>query len=219
MEFCGTIEKYGYKYTYKVLNSKDFGVPQNRERVFPIFYRDPDWQFEYPKPFPLEKRLRDVLEENVPEEYYLRPEQVERILAHCERKQAEGCGFKPNFQDVRSVDASKPLVLTFTDKYDQWDMTFRSDGYRLLLSRPCTVREFVKAFIEQCPGWNEFYGLSIGDMNFDKEPDETYADLTIFDSECKAINGYGWRIYGLHPQLLSGGGMRNDNGKLFSTRN
>lgn len=89
MEFCGTIEKYGYKYVYKVLNSKDFGVPQNRERVFPIFYRDPSWQFEYPKPFPLEKRLRDVLEENVDESYYLKDEQVERILAHCERKQAE----------------------------------------------------------------------------------------------------------------------------------
>lgn len=99
MEFCGTIEKYGYKYVYKVLNSKDFGVPQNRERVFPIFYRDPNWQFEYPKPFPLEKRLRDVLEESVDESYYLSDAQTQRILAHCERKQAEGCGFKANFQD------------------------------------------------------------------------------------------------------------------------
>lgn len=99
LEFCATIEKYGYKYIYKVLNSRDFGVPQNRERVFPIFYRDPNWQFEFPKPFPLEKRLRDVLEENVDESYYLQSHQVEKILAHCERKQAEGCGFKANFQD------------------------------------------------------------------------------------------------------------------------
>lgn len=96
LEFCATIEKYGYKYIYKVLNSRDFGVPQNRERVFPIFYRDPNWQFEYPKPFPLEKRLRDVLEENVPEQYYLADSQVQRILAHCERKQARGVGFDHN---------------------------------------------------------------------------------------------------------------------------
>lgn len=59
--------------------------------------------FEFPKPFPLEKRLRDVLEENVDENYHLKPEQVQRILAHCDRKQAEGCGFKPNFQDEGGV--------------------------------------------------------------------------------------------------------------------
>lgn len=97
MEFCATIEKYGYRHMYKVFNAKDFGVPQNRERVFPIFYRDPEWQYEYPKPFPLVKRLRDVLEENVDESYYLKDEQVRRILAHCDRKQAEGCGFKTQF--------------------------------------------------------------------------------------------------------------------------
>lgn len=87
MEFCATIEKYGYRHMYKVFNAKDFGVPQNRERVFPIFYRDPEWQYAYPEPFSLVKRLRDVLEENVDESYYLSDEQVRRILAHCDRKQ------------------------------------------------------------------------------------------------------------------------------------
>lgn len=43
--------------------------------------------------------VRNVLEENVDEQYYLSDAQTQRILAHCERKVAEGCGFKPNFQD------------------------------------------------------------------------------------------------------------------------
>lgn len=102
LDFCTTIEKYGYKSMYKVLNAKDFGVPQNRERVFPIFYRDPGWQFEYPKPFPLEKRLRDVLEENVDESYYLRDEQAQRILAHTEMHQERGNGFSHKFVDPQS---------------------------------------------------------------------------------------------------------------------
>ena len=91
-----TLSELGYTSFWKVLNAKDFGVPQNRERVFMVSILD-DATFEFPKPFPLEKRLRDVLEENVDESYYLRPEQVERILAHCERKVAEGCGFKTQF--------------------------------------------------------------------------------------------------------------------------
>lgn len=57
-----------------------------------------DTFYHFPKPFPLERRLKDVLESEVDEKYYLKPEQVERIVEHCDRKVAEGCGFKTNFQ-------------------------------------------------------------------------------------------------------------------------
>ena len=91
-----TLADLGYTSFWQVLNAKNFGTPQNRERVFMVSILG-EATFEFPKPFPLEKRLRDVLEENVPEQYYLADSQVERILAHCERKQAEGCGFRPQF--------------------------------------------------------------------------------------------------------------------------
>lgn len=93
-----TLADLGYTSFWQVLNAKDFGVPQNRERVFMVSILG-EATFEFPKPFPLEKRLRNVLEENVDEQYYLSDAQTQRILAHCERKVAEGCGFKPNFQD------------------------------------------------------------------------------------------------------------------------
>lgn len=102
----------GYTNFWQVLNAKNFGIPQNRERVFMVSILG-EATFEFPKPFHLEKHLRDVLEGNVPEEYYLRPEQVERILAHCDRKQAEGCGFKPNFQESGGVSG------TITTMYGQ----------------------------------------------------------------------------------------------------
>ena len=107
-----TLTEFGYTSFWQVLNAKNFGTPQNRERVFMVSVLG-EAAFEFPKPFPLEKRLRDVLDENVSEEYYLRPEQVERILAHCDRKQAEGCGFKPNFQESGGVSG------TITTMYGQ----------------------------------------------------------------------------------------------------
>ena len=100
-----TLTELGYDSCWKVLNAKDFGVPQNRERVFmfSILSRDSEGKqlYNFPQPFPLEKRLRDVLEDEVAEEFYLKDEQVERILAHCERKQAEGCGFNTQFTPLK----------------------------------------------------------------------------------------------------------------------
>ena len=68
-----SLESAGYNNYWKVLNSKDFGVPQNRERVFIVSIRkDIDTgKFEFPEPYPLEKRLKDVLEDVVDEKYYL----------------------------------------------------------------------------------------------------------------------------------------------------
>ena len=61
-----------YHIYYQVLNAKNFGVPQNRERIFIIGIRDDkDNNFSFPKPFHLAKRLKDVLENNVDEKFYL----------------------------------------------------------------------------------------------------------------------------------------------------
>lgn len=62
-----SLEEAGYNNYWKVLNAKDYGIPQNRERVFIVSIRkDIDTgKFEFPKPFPLEKRLKDMLEDDV----------------------------------------------------------------------------------------------------------------------------------------------------------
>lgn len=66
------MKEIGYKNYYRVLNSADFGVPQHRERVFTVSIRnDLDTRFTFPKPIPLTKFLKDVLEENVDEKYYI----------------------------------------------------------------------------------------------------------------------------------------------------
>lgn len=74
-------ESVPYHVYYKVLNAKDYGVPQNRERVFIIGIRDDaDNNFAWPKPICLEKRLKDVLETNVDEKYYLSDKMIEGFI-------------------------------------------------------------------------------------------------------------------------------------------
>lgn len=77
-KWCARVEDYGYRVYWQVLNAKDYGVPQNRERVFAVFIRnDVNTSFAFPESFPLENMLKDVLEENVNDSYYLSEESVQ----------------------------------------------------------------------------------------------------------------------------------------------
>lgn len=78
--YLETLEQLGYKNYYQVLNAKDYGIPQSRERVFTISVRnDIDKDFHFPKKQPLELRLKDLLDDKVDEKYYLSDAQVNRI--------------------------------------------------------------------------------------------------------------------------------------------
>ena len=76
------LDSIGYNTYYKVLNAKNYGIPQNRERVFAISIRkDIDINgFTFPEPIPLTTRLKDILEHDVPEKYYLPDDRIEKIL-------------------------------------------------------------------------------------------------------------------------------------------
>ncbi len=70
-----------YHIYWKVLNSKNFGVPQNRERVFIVGIRDDqDNVFQWPREIPLQKKLKDVLEREVPEKYFLSEKMVNQLI-------------------------------------------------------------------------------------------------------------------------------------------
>lgn len=70
--YINRMNELGYNSYYQVLNAKDYGIPQNRERVFTISIRkDIDEEFEFPPKQELKLRLKDMLEEQVDEKYYL----------------------------------------------------------------------------------------------------------------------------------------------------
>lgn len=68
----------GYHVYYKVLNTKDFGIPQNRERIFLVGFKE-FRQFNFPKPFPLELRLKDMLQDNPDYKYFLSDKLMEKL--------------------------------------------------------------------------------------------------------------------------------------------
>ena len=88
------LDSIGYNTYYQVLNSKNFGIPQNRERIFALSIRkDVDnGNFKFPEQIPLTTRLKDILEKTVDEKYYLSGDKVESILANFIARQNEANG-------------------------------------------------------------------------------------------------------------------------------
>ena len=71
-----------YDWSYAILNSKDYGIPQNRERVFVVGFRKDlklKERFEFPHPFLLEKTMQDFLLDNVAGKYYLQEKGVDFV--------------------------------------------------------------------------------------------------------------------------------------------
>ena len=80
--FEDELHEYGYNTYWKVLNAKDYGVPQNRERVYLIFInKDLDnGKFVFPEGFDTCLRLKDVLEDEVDEKYYINTEKAQKLI-------------------------------------------------------------------------------------------------------------------------------------------
>ena len=98
--YCNKMAELGYTNYGQVLNAKDYGIPQNRERVFTISIRkDLNQTFQFPAKQELKLRLKDMLEDEVDEKYYL-SDKMTNFFIYNEQKQIEkGNGFRFNVTD------------------------------------------------------------------------------------------------------------------------
>ena len=69
-QWVAKLDSLGYKSKWEILNAKDYGVPQNRARCFMVSWLG-NYYYDFPKKVKLKKRLKDILESNVDEKYYL----------------------------------------------------------------------------------------------------------------------------------------------------
>ena len=103
---CKTFEDLGYTVFHKVLNSKNFGVPQNRERIYLVAFRNDiaPKEFIFPEVTDNTKRLWDIREQNpVPAKYYLSDVYVEALRRHKARHESKGNGFGYEIRDWSDV--------------------------------------------------------------------------------------------------------------------
>lgn len=98
------LEDLGYANFYEVLNAKNFGVPQNRERCFMVSILG-DYFYEFPTSFKLQKRLKDLLENNVSENYYLSSKQISQIV-----------NWNAYQDPLKNIDKEKVICPTLTTR-------------------------------------------------------------------------------------------------------
>lgn len=77
-KWLNELESYGYTNHVKCLNAKDYGVHQNRNRLFVVSILG-EQKFNFPKPIELKNKLIDILENNVPNSYYISMDKVEKL--------------------------------------------------------------------------------------------------------------------------------------------
>ena len=102
----GTLTELGYIVHEKILNSRDFGVPQNRERIYIVAFRSDidDSIFTFPEPTDSSKRIKDIIEEQpVSAKYYLSDVYLETLKRHRARHEAKGNGFGYEIRDWEDV--------------------------------------------------------------------------------------------------------------------
>lgn len=115
--YIEVLNESGYNSYYQVLNAKDYGIPQNRERVFTVSIRkDIDKNnFNFPEKQELKLKLKDLLEDKVDEKYFLSAEQLEKVLISNEKmlmvKNATKKGYMEAFEGD-SINFSYPNSKT-----------------------------------------------------------------------------------------------------------
>ncbi|MBE3128126.1 MAG: DNA (cytosine-5-)-methyltransferase, partial [Actinobacteria bacterium] len=114
------LDRIGYNVYWKVINTKDFGIPQSRARVwFVCFRKDIDKGiFQFPEQFPLTIFIKDILEEIVDSKYYLSEKLQERFSKYLEDKN-------------KKLGNEEPAIL------DLYNNKVKEDGTSITLSDPC----------------------------------------------------------------------------------
>ena len=150
--------KLDYKIYYKVLNAKDYGVPQNRERIIIVGFKNHNINFEFPEPFGIKTKLGDILEKNVDPKYTISDKIWESHQRRKEAHKSKGNGF-----GYCLFNENSPYTSTISARYYK-------DGSEILIEqegknpRRLTPREAARL-----QGFPDDFKLVVSDMQCYKQ--------------------------------------------------
>lgn len=119
------LESLGYNNFVQLVNSKDHGIPQNRNRCFMVSILG-DYHYTFPKKRKLELKLKDMLEDKVDEKYYLSDETVQYFIANTEKNRLKGNGFR--FEPVERERESRNADSGLLEDQDNGCVSERRPG-------------------------------------------------------------------------------------------
>jgi DNA (cytosine-5)-methyltransferase 1 len=144
------LESLGYVNYWQDLNAKNYGVAQNRERCFMFSFLG-EYNYKFPNPIPLKKKLKDYLEENVEEKYYINNEKAQKLIqtlidngtlpdkipkSRAEQSRAEQSRAEQTCVDGTICEPGRREVANcIKAKYDAGISNLRSDG-NCVVERP-----------------------------------------------------------------------------------
>ena len=189
------LSQLGYNNYWKVLNAKDYGIPQNRERVFVVsIHKSVDnGQFRFPQRFPLTKRLKDLLEQQVDEKYYITQEKLAAIsgwkaqqdpIENMEKMDKTGVASTLTARGAGEEHSGMILIKEATKQ----GYALAQDGDGVYLDRPYQKRGVVqKGMIQTLKTSGDDVGVVVGDHQKMKvrklSPRECYRLMNFTDEQ------------------------------------
>lgn len=136
--WCEKLESMGYTNYWKILNAKHYGIPQNRERVFMISILGEHEPYEFPEGFDNGIRLKDLLEDEVDEKFYISGEKVEKLISQLDGRKTDIFGVDLTINEPKERDIANCVKA----RYDAGVSNFRQDGTGVAI--PCLTPDRVE---------------------------------------------------------------------------
>lgn len=215
--WCKRLENLNYVNYWSILNAKECGICQNRRRLFMISIRkDIDTsKFTFPLPFDTGVRLKDILEKNVSEKYYINTERASNLIQQLVDKgqlkgQRECCDMSDNNPNVKDIGNA------IVQRYDKGISARRAEGTAVAEPQPILVKNYGDEYVKDLDnsttlmardwkGWNNYGSTAIVES---ETLDSSKRLGGLWDGETTHQAGSVWDSNGMSPTLdtAQGGG-------------